>query len=300
MKSSNSHLHKAKKAKQDEFYTQRKDIDAEMEHYKAQFNGAVVYCNCDRADSHFVRYFKDNEKRLGLAGLLYTWLNPKTGDGDFRSDECVELLKEADIVVTNPPFSLFREYVAQLVEYKKQFLIVGHQGAMTYKEIFPLIRDNKMWMGVNQSFGKFEIPQDWEIKSKQGYIDKDGRKFVPVSGVKWFTNMEHGRRHDSIILHKRYYPEGYPVYDNFDAIEVSKVADIPEDYYGYMGVPITFMNKFDPSQFELVGIARKLTKELNGKSTQFFLNGKELYARIVIKRKEVKQSNYPFTTTTTQ
>ena len=266
MTSNNKHFHKAKRVKDDEFYTLRKDIDAEMRHYEQHFDGSVVYCNCDTADSNFVRYFEDNKDRLGLEGFLYSW-------NDFRSPESVELLKEADIVVTNPPFSLFRDYVAQLVEHNKQFLILGHQGAMTYKDIFQLLKANRVWLGVNQRIKNFVRP-DGTIQT--------------LGNICWYTNMLHKSRNNPLVLNKKYYPDGYPVYDNYDAIEVSKVVDIPEDYEGYMGVPITFMYKFNPEQFEIVGFIKPL------------VNGKRKFARIIIRRKEVKQSNYPFMITTTQ
>ena len=244
MKQNNNNFHKAKRVKDDEFYTLRKDIDAELRHYERHFNGSVVYCNCDTADSNFVKYFKDNADRLGLAGFLYSW-------NDFRSPESVELLKEADIVVTNPPFSLFRDYVAQLVEHNKQFLIVGPMTAIQYKEIFPLLKDNKMWLGVGK-IKDFSTP--------------DGT--TKGVGCNWFTNMPHKSRNESIILHRKYTPEDYPKYDNYNAIEVSKVADIPEDFDGYMGVPITFMCRFNPYQFEILGLSQKVGMGLE--STKFY------------------------------
>ena len=330
MKQKNKNLHKAKKAKKDEFYTQLHDIENETKHYKDQFRGKTVYCNCDDPTiSKFYHYFSYNFEFLGLKKLIatcYRNTDPdmfskgisekavkleyygfrdgervpnkadivKTeleGDGDFRSDECIEILKEADIVVTNPPFSLFRDYVAQLVEHNKQFLIVGPMGAITYKGIFPLMRDNKLWLGCTAVK---------EFKKPCGEIQKFGN-------ICWFTNMLHKSRNEPIKLFRRYYPKNYPVYENYDAIEVNRVADIPEDYYGYMGVPVSFMNKYCPEQFEIYGatesdgkgFSRKLWNPESG-VTHAMVNGKKVFKRFFIKRKGVKQSNYPFTKTMTQ
>ena len=177
------------------------------------------------------------------------------GDGDFRSEECIELLKEADIVVTNPPFSLFREYIAQLIEYNKLFIIIGNQNAVTYKEIFPLIKDNKMWYGISiHSHGRdFRVPEDYPLKAYEFRTDKDGFKYINVKGVRWFTNIDYEQRHEDLILYKPYSPNDYPRYDNYNAIEVSKTSDIPCDYTGIMGVPITFLDKYNPEQFEILG-----------------------------------------------
>ena len=178
------------------------------------------------------------------------------GDGDFRSDECVKYLKQADIVVTNPPFSLFREYVAQLVQYGKQFLIIGNVNAITYKEIFPLINDNKMWLGASIHSGdrKFYVPDDYPLNAAGCGIDTDGRKFIRVKGVRWFTNLDYAIRHEELPLYKRYYgnEEEYPKYDNYDAINVDKTSDIPGDYYEDIGVPITYLDKHNPEQFEVI------------------------------------------------
>ena len=176
------------------------------------------------------------------------------GNGDFRSEECIELLKQSDIVVTNPPFSLFREYVAQLIEYNKKFIIIGNINAVTYKEIFPLIKDNKMWIGASIHSGDraFNVPDDYPLKAAGCGIDNDGRKYIRVKGVRWYTNLEIKYRHQPLILYKHYNEEDNPKYDNYDAIEVSKTADIPEDYDGVMGVPITFLDKYCPEQFEIV------------------------------------------------
>lgn len=180
---------------------------------------------------------------------------PLKGDGDFRSKECIELLKEADIVVTNPPFSLFREYVAQLIEYDKKFLIIGNVNAVKYKELFPLIMNNKIWLGASIHSGdrKFWVPNDYELNAAGCGIDETGRKYIRVKGVRWFTNLDYKERHENLILYKHYTPEEYPTYENYDAIDVSKTEYIPLDYDGLMGVPITFMDKYNPEQFEIIG-----------------------------------------------
>ena len=176
------------------------------------------------------------------------------GDGDFRSDECIELLKEADIVVTNPPFSLFREYVAQLMEYKKKFLIIGNINALTYKEIFPLIKENKIWLGYFSGCMKFKVPEHYKQRATAYWIDENGQKWRSLGNICWFTNLEVSTRHENLTLYKKYNPEEYPKYDNHDAIEVSKVAEIPYDYEGAMGVPITFIDKYNPEQFEIIAL----------------------------------------------
>lgn len=177
------------------------------------------------------------------------------GDGDFRSSECLALLDEADIVVTNPPFSLFRDYVAVLMEHQKHFIIIGNVNALTYKEIFPLIMENKLWFGASIHSGdrKFYVPDDYPLNAAGCGIDEDGRRYIRVKGVRWYTNLDLKQRHEEMILVKRYNPEQYPTYDNYDAIEVSKTNDIPCDYAGLMGVPITFMDKYSPDQFEILG-----------------------------------------------
>lgn len=179
------------------------------------------------------------------------------GDGDFRSDECIELLKQADIVVTNPPFSLFREYITQLVRYGKQFLIIGNMNAITYKEVFPLIKDSKLWLGASIHSGdrEFRVPDSYPLNASGCRTDEKGIKYIRVKGVRWFTNLDYPQRHENLILYRTYSPEEYPTYDNYDAIEVSKTSEIPCDYDGIMGVPITFMDKFNPEQFEIIGCA---------------------------------------------
>lgn len=318
---SNSRLQKAKKQKKDEFYTQLSDIEKELAHYKDCFKDKTVLCNCDDPRiSNFFKYFSYNFEYLGLKKLISTcyknqepdlfsannseraiWLEyngDKNGnrvpdpkeigikqfkhDGDFRSLECIELLKQADIVVTNPPFSLFRKYVAQLVEYDKKFIIIGNKNAITYKDIFNLIKENKLWLGyrnVNNDMWLF-LPDDEEEYEKI----VDGKKMKHIQAC-WFTNIDHRKRHQDLILYKKYTPEEYPKYDNYDAIEVSKTKDIPCDYDGAMGVPITFLDKFNPKQFEILGMDdhRLQYPEWRGRGPD--LNGKPIYRRIIIKRK---------------
>lgn len=205
------------------------------------------------------------------------------GNGDFRSDECIELLKQADIVVTNPPFSLFREYVAQLVQYDKKFLIIGNKNAITYKEIFPLIKENRLWIGLTIRSGdrEFRVPKDYVTRSASLRIDDKGNKYVKVPGVHWFTNLDYPERHEELVLYKRYTPEEYPKFDNYDAINVDKTTDIPYDYDGIMGVPITFLDKYNPAQFEII----KFRKGNDDKDLS--VNGKCPYFRILIRRKGV-------------
>ena len=197
---------------------------------------------------------------VDLADVRYLLLNDKNvisvlkGNGDFRSPECIELLKEADIVVTNPPFSLFREYVAQLIEYDKKFLIIGNQNALSYKECFNLVKNNKMWLGASIHSGdrEFMIPPTYEVRSKSLRVDEKGNRYIRVVGVRWFTNLDYPQRHEDLVLYKRYSPEEYPKYDNYDAINVNSTTEIPCDYEGIMGVPITFMDKYNPDQFEII------------------------------------------------
>lgn len=214
------------------------------------------------------------------------------GDGDFRSEESIELLKQADIVVTNPPFSLFREYLAQLMEYKKSFLIIGNMNAITYKEVFPLIKENKMWMGPSIHSGDraFNVPDSYPLKASGCGIDENGKKFIRVKGVRWFTNLDHKKRHETIPLFRTYkgHEDNYPKYDNYDAINVNKVVDIPCDYDGVMGVPITFLDKYNPEQFEIInGIGRyacieaDYTNPVGTYGTD--INGKHTYFRVLIK-----------------
>lgn len=307
----NKNLHQAKKAKNDEFYTQLTDIEKECFHYREHFRDKVIYCNCDDArESNFFKYFAMNFEFFGLKKLITTGykadgkgvclvyegdkngnkvaddneiqVTELKGDGDFRSEECIELLKQADIVVSNPPFSLFREYVEQLVEYEKKFLIIGNVNAITFKEIFPLIKDNKLWLGVS-SFNQgmyFYVPKNYEYANTYKFDrEKDGKNIMRVSSICWFTNLEHKKRNEELILYKQYSEDCYPKYDNYDAIEVSKVVEIPVDYEGVMGVPITFLDKYNPNQFEIV----KFRKGDDDKDLS--VNGKCPYFRILIRRK---------------
>lgn len=235
---------------------------------------------------------ENGDGRVDLSDVEYLLKNRKNAlmllqnDGDFRSEECVELLKQADIVVTNPPFSLFRDYVAQLMEYKKDFIIIGNQNAITYREILPLVRDNKIWLGYNSGHFWFKVPDTYEEKKTDFKIDENGQKWRRMGNICWFTNMDIEKRHEDMTLFRTYSPEAYPKYDNYDAIEVSRTADIPCDYYGAMGVPITFADKYNPDQFEFMGIDKDFTNDSNRfKLTE---NGKQrtLYARMVIRRKQ--------------
>lgn len=217
------------------------------------------------------------------------------GNGDFRSDECVELLKRTDIVVTNPPFSLFREYVAQLIEYDKKFLIIGNQNAITYKEIFPLIKENKMWLGFKCGDMAFTVPESYEARETRFWVDETGQKWRSFGNICWYTNLDHSKRHEDLILYRNYSKEEYPKYDNYNAIEVGKTSEIPCDYDGAMGVPITFLDKYNPQQFEILD-ARKyaLFDKQRNKNTYLIkdadgaINGKPKYARILIRKKETK------------
>ena len=310
--SANKNLHDAKNAKKDEFYTQLADIEKELRHYKDHFKDKTVFCNCDDPRvSNFFHYFSFNFENLGLKKLITTCYKNQNadlfssnesekaiyleytgdkngnkvpdieeigikyldGDGDFRSKESIELLKEADIVVTNPPFSLFREYVAQLIEYNKKFIIIGHQNAITYKEIFKLIKDNKIWLGNGFSGGAAHfINHHYEDYASAG-DHKAG--MIRVSGVVWFTNLEITKRHEDLILYKKYSPEEYLTYDNYDAINVDITKDIPVDYNGAMGVPITFLDKYNPEQFEILGITSG-REEFEAIPTKRYINPKQI------------------------
>lgn len=329
----NKNLSRAKKNKNDEFYTQRNDVENELSRYEKHFKDKIILCNCDDPyESMFWFYFHKKFNSLGLKKLISTHYNEggksfkleyiggndndiyvggKTdleGDGDFRSDECIELLKECDIVVTNPPFSLFREYVAQLIEYEKDFIVWGNINAITYKEIFPLIKDEKMWLGyLANSTCYFRIPDSYE-KWDEKHTEKmnDGNKYAKVPSITVFTNLDIPKKHHPLDLVFFYEdkPEKYPKYDNYDVIEVSRVANIPADYEGVMGVPITFLDKYCPDQFEVVGIAcgnswanyTKTLKALNfnpnikygGGLGSGIVNGKAKYARILIRNKNPK------------
>ncbi len=290
-------LGNAKAAKLDEFYTQLSDIEKELRNYRKHFNGKVVYLNCDDPrESQFFHYFSYNFEKLGLKKLIAACYKSQdadllsqreseqavylvydgdknhnrvpdpqeigirhfTGDGDFRSAESIELLQQADIVVTNPPFSLFREYVAQLMEYEKKFIIIGNLNAVTYKETWPYIQQNQVWLGVTRAgTGQmwFKINDDFPVKSGQR-TDENGHRYQTIGNSAWFTNLDHTKRHEELTLFKTYNSDDYPTYDNFDAIEVSRAVDIPNDYDGVMGVPITFLGKYSPDQFEIVALSR--------------------------------------------
>lgn len=330
----NKQLTGAKKAKKDEFYTQLADIEVELKHYREHFKDKTVLCNCDDPRmSKFFYYFVLNFHLLGLKKLITTCYknqnpdlcseniseqavylvyegedigippNPTIaglvrsleGDGDFRSKECIAFLEEADIVVTNPPFSLFREYVAQLIKYDKKFIIIGNINAVTYKEIFPLIQRDQVWLGPSIHSGdrEFEIPSSYPLEAAGSRTDDEGRRYIRVKGVRWFTNLDFPQRHEELTLYKKYSPEEYPHYDNYNAINVDKVADIPCNYDGVMGVPITYLDKHNPDQFEILDandfiIRDQAPKKPHGliKDKDGYVKGRIVYARILIcKRK---------------
>ncbi len=326
----NRNLRQAARAKNDEFYTQLVDIENELMHYRHHFKDKVVYCNCDDPTvSNFFYYFSNNFEILGMKKLVTTCYKNRQRDlfsqhdveraikleydgfrkgdrmsniedigitkleedGDFRSPECIELLKQADVVVTNPPFSLFREYVAQLMEYNKKFIIIGNMNAITYKEIFPLIKNNRLWLGPSITSGdrEFGVPDHYPLTAASHRIDDEGNKFVRVKGVRWFTNLDHKKRNEELILYRKYTPEEYPHYDNYDAINVDKTKEIPQDWGGVMGVPITFLDKYNPEQFELLGIMNtgEINKGIRHEGTPHgrpLVKGIEKYLRILIKR----------------
>ena len=234
---------------------------------------------------------ENGDGRIDLTDVEYLMRNKRNtmtlldGDGDFRSPECVELLKEADIVVTNPPFSLFRDYMALLMQYNKQFAIIGNQNAITYREVLPLIRDSKVWLGYNNGHFWFKVPDSYEEKKTDFKIDESGQKWRRMGNICWFTNLDIEKRHEDMTLFRTYTPETYPKYDNYDAIEVNRTADIPCDYYGIMGVPITFMQYFNPNQFEILGDSR-YHDEQDFSDDINVINGKTLYRRILIRRKQ--------------
>jgi hypothetical protein len=328
----NKNLHSAKASKKDEFYTQLSDIEKELKHYTAHLKGKKILCNCDDPRvSNFFHYFSFNFEKLGLKKLIATCYKSQNselfsdnksekaiyleytgdkngnnvpdpeeigikhlkGDGDFRSNECVELLKQADIVVTNPPFSLFRQYIAQLIEYNKKFLVIGNQNAISYKEIFTLIKENKVWLGYMHP-ENFVVPDSYEQREYRSWRDGQGVNWRSLGNACWFTNLDIKKRHENLILYKKYNKDEYPKFDNYDAINIDKVAEIPIDYDGAMGVPITFIEKYNPNQFEIVsandirvnsGVPFKehgLIKDKEGA-----INGKPTYVRVLIKHKEI-------------
>lgn len=321
--SKNTELNNAGSAKKDEFYTDYDDIKKELVNYAKYFKGKVIYCNCDdhygigkgTPKSNFLKYLADNFEAFGIKKVIATHYEagkkstmyiltkdntgdgiicsedieeiPMKGDGDFRSPECIELLKQADIVITNPPFSLFREYVAQLMEHNKKFIIIGNVNAITYKDFFPLIKNNKVWLGMSIHSGdrEFRVPDDYPLNAAGYRIDSDGNKYIRVKGVRWFTNLDHSQRHERIETGKKYhgFESMYPKYDDYDVINVNKTADIPMDYDGLMGVPITFIDRYNPDQFEILALDDHRV-EWRGHGPD--LNGKSLYRRIIIRKKQ--------------
>ncbi len=338
----NQTLGEAKKKKNDDFYTQLTDIEKELKHYKHHFSNKTVYCNCDDPKiSKFFHYFSHKFEDLKLKKLISTCYKNKhvdlfsveddknaialeyfgdknnnkvpddneigiknlKGDGDFRSEECIKFLEEVDIVVTNPPFSLFREYISQLIKYDKKFIILGQQGSITYKEVFSLIQKGDIWLGVDNGGTKwFEVKDHYEIKTKSRQKIVDGKKFFSMGSVVWFTNLEIKKRKEELVLHKKYSEEEYPKYDNYDAIHVKRYDEIPLDFDGVMGVPITFLDKHNKNQFEILGITdrqntsglrtKKYTiddaknyNDLNARSVLKTDDGyKAVFARILIRR----------------
>jgi hypothetical protein len=273
-----SNLHEAKKNKNDEFYTQLPDIERELKHY--DLSGKIIYCNCDTEESHFVKYFTKQLKAGKIKKLLKS-------SADFRSEESIAKLKEADVVVTNPPFSLFREYIAQLIEHDKKFLVIGNQNAITYKETFKLIKESKIWLGAKNNLSMvYKSPYKNILEANRKYVAAKGfdpDKYIKVPAVNWYTNIEHNKRHEDLILYKEFNEEDYPRYDNYDAINVDKIKDIPCDYFGVMGVPITFLDHHNPDQFEIIGFmaSTKITKFNFGYP---YIDKKKKYARILVRR----------------
>ena len=331
--SKNSNLHAAKAARKDEYYTQLADIERELRHYKQHFRGKVVYCNCDDPRvSNFFHYFSYNFEALGLKRLITTcyknqspdlfsrhdseraiWLEyngdkdgnrvpdpeeigtfPLRENGDFRSAECIDLLKQADIVVTNPPFSLFREYMSQLMEYKKNFVIIGPRNALTYKEIFPLIRDNKVWLGYGFKSGNAYFKTNQSKDDFAPGVYNENTDLVLFRNVVWYTNLDHTKRSEETILYETYSPQKYSKYDNYDAIEVRKTKEIPKDYAGVMGVPITFLDKYNPDQFQIIGATESEGKGFSAGlwlpevgTAQALIKGKRVFKRLFIQNRNL-------------
>jgi hypothetical protein len=344
----NRSLHAAKATKQDEFYTQLSDIEKELRHYTAHFKGKTVLCNCDDPRvSNFFRYFTLNFEKLKLKKLITTCyknndenlfsthicergkylvyegdkngnkipdpeeigVHDFKGDGDFRSAECVALLEKADIVVTNPPFSLFREYVEQLIENEKKFLIIGNQNAISYKEIFGFIKNNRMWLGYTHPVA-FIVPDHYEMREVRSWRDENGTNWRSLGNACWYTNLDIAKRHEDLILVKQYSPDEYPRYDNYDAVDVPKYKDIPSDFDGVMGVPVTFLEHYNPDQFEILGTpsndpdndcrtrvytskeCRDAYRKRFGKpgvydlNARAVVNGVKMFARVLIRRKK--------------
>lgn len=313
----NAKLRKASKNKKNEFYTSLDDIKKELYYYSHYFKDKIIYCNCDDPyRSNFVKYFTDNFDNLGIKQIVSTCYVPLdidmsqfskcvahpviyiydgntkiikdlNGDGDFRSDECIKILMGCDIVVTNPPFSLFREFIDVVIEHNKDFIVIGNQNAITYKNVFNLLKDGTIKLGYNTNKTmSFNVPDEYYACSKnQSHI-----KEVKVPAISWFTSLNNNREHEYINLKSKYSKDKYPKYDNYDAINVDRVADIPCDYYGFMGVPITFMNKHNPKQFDVLGIMNTGEKNEgirlpNTSHGRPIVNGVEKYLRVIIKRK---------------
>lgn len=317
----NSNLHKAMNAKNDEFYTMIDTVEKELVHYKKHLKDKIVLCNCDDPKSSaFWKYLHLKFSELGLKKLVSTYYNEngfafkteytggddediekgvKTalkGNGDFRSEECLNSLDKCDIVITNPPFSLFRDFVDVLMRYKKKFLILGNLNAVAYKQIFPFIKNNLLWLGVSINSGgaNFYIPEGYPVTTKNWGKDETGKIFVKLGTIRWFTNLNHNfRLNSNLVLHEHYTTEKYPKYDNYNAINVNKVVEIPFDYDGVMGVPITFIDKYNPKQFEILGVAATWDKSDEVQSIRLpykgslnaSVNGKQLYKRILIRKK---------------
>ena len=342
--SNNKNLHRAKKEKNDEFYTQLPDIENEMKHYRNHFRGKTILCNCDDPyESNFFKYFAMNFDFLGLKKLIATSYSgsPIAGtqlsifdldkslnsnneaikieiteipdfnkdgavdmtdvehllrsdnnvmtvlkeNGDFRSNESIELLKEADIIVTNPPFSLFREYIAQLFEYNKNFIIIGNQNSIICKELFPLIQEGKMWFGYSSGDMSFKVPDYYPEMKTRYWVDDTGQKWRSMGNVRWYTNLDIDKRHEDLILYKKYKSEEYQHYDTYDAIFIKQYKEIPYDYDGHMGVPITFLDKYNRDQFEIIGLDRYIYGYDKSYDSLFTIDGKEKFRRIIIRRK---------------
>ena len=336
MANKNTNLHRAKRCKDDEFYTTYETIEKELVHYTEQFKNKTVLCNCDNPfTSNFPKFFLQNFNVLGLKRLICTSFSPYAsvqpslfesfndnnskgyildiskisksdftsetisdfllsthcvkelnGNGDFRSLECIDYLKESDIVVTNPPFSLFKEMVSEIRKYNKKFLIIGNQNALTYKEIFPLIQNNLVWTGYQFGEMKFRVPQNSEPRSTRYWVDETGQKWRSLGNAMWLTNLDNKRRHENLRLTQRFNPIIHQRYDNYNAIHVRNITEIPFDYSGIMGVPITIINRYNSEQFEIIGEAN------HGSDSQYdifkpILNGKEVFKRILIRNKAI-------------
>lgn len=317
-KSWSKDLSNARINKNDEFYTQLSDIERELRHYRDYFKDKVIFCNCDDPEeSHFWKYFSENFEFLGLKKLVSTHFEnekpsykleivadingdgkinkldtiktPLKQNGDFRSPECIEILQESDIVITNPPFSLFRDYVAQLFEHEKKFLIIGNINCITYKEIFKLIQENKAWLGINigRGISGFIVPKHYELYGTEARIDESGNRIVSTNNCLWLTNLDTNKRHEELILYKIYNEDEYPKYDNYDAINVNTTKDIPINYTGAMWVPITFIDKYNPEQFEILGILHNMDWNDGKRARREINGGQKVYCRVVIKNKKL-------------